>query len=285
MSNFQSALQSTSSITAKLSAVTGLLSVAPQNTVGYQPQARGSLLPMGNAFLFHYEGENSVLTECDITDHWIEDNTAIQDQIAHKPIVITVHGYIGELNDLTPFGLQYLKTLANKLTVISAYTPSLSTTALIAYNEAVFAAQTALNLAGAAIGAVSSLGNFISGGNAGQNVINADIVKESSNQNKQQTAYIQFYTNQTKNVLYTVQTPWAVFQNMAIQSLKAVQDESTNVITDFEITFKQMRFAATLVTNANNVQGRLAQATAALSANGAQALTSNVPFPVGTPTH
>ena len=45
---------------------------------------------------------------------------------------------------------------------------------------------------------------------------------------------------------FPVQTPWAVFQNMAILRLTATQDAETNVITDFEVTFKLIRMASTI---------------------------------------
>ncbi len=256
-----------SSITSQITSLSNVLMVSPQNTVGYQPQASGSSNASGNPIIFNYEGEQTATLESDITDHYVEDNTAIQDQIAIKPPVITTHGFIGELNDIAPSYLQNLKTLANKLTVISGYFPSLSVTALLAYNEAVFAANTALNAVDSAVSAVQSIAGVFTGGN-GQAVISGNGQLSTSfgsglnqflGQNKQQAAFQQFYTYQTKKVLFTVQTPWAVFQNMAIKSLRAIQDAETRVITDFEVTFKMIR-TASVITAAPilDADGRLA---------------------------
>jgi len=70
-----------------------------------------------------------------------------------------------------------------------------------------------------------------------------------------------FYGYWQSRTLFTVQTPWAIFQDMAIQNLRAIQDDSTRMITDFEITFKMLRFAAAAVAgkdlyNTDAFQGR-----------------------------
>lgn len=232
--------------TTTATSLSNLILVSPQKTVGYQPQnkpswARDTAVPPP-ALVFNYEGENTAALQSDITDHFIENNTVIQDQIALRPVIITTHGFIGELNDIAPSALQPLKTLAAKLVTIGAYTPQLSATALLAYNEAQFLYTVA---AGAVNSAVSTWATI--NGQGGQNVINGSGITKQTNQTKQQIYFQQFYGYWSNRTLFTVQTPWAVFQDMAIQNLRAVQDADTLVITDFEITFKQMRFAATQV--------------------------------------
>lgn len=261
-------LSSLSSVTTTATALSNLVLVTPQNTIGYQPiskpVATGPSAPNPPTLVFHYEGEQTVTIESDITDHYIEDNTSIQDQIALRPIVITTHGFIGELNDVAPSFLQPIQNIANKLTIISAYTPSLSVTALIAYAEAFQLYQVAQNLETTAISAWSSLS-----GSGGENVIgssgigstvNLNTGQVSNNQTKQQTAFQQFFAYWNNRNLFTVQTPWAVFQNMAIQSVRAVQDADTRMITDFQVRFKMIRIASTATTTgtlAQILQGRL----------------------------
>lgn len=251
-------LSSLSSITTAATALSNLILVSPQQTIGYQPQnppnADGSVSTAQPppALLFHYEGEQSATLESDITDHFIEDNTAVQNQIALKPVMITTHGFIGELNDVVPPALKILKTLADKLTVVGAYTPTLSETALLAYNEAFLLYQVAKNAADSAISAWSSIT-----GDGGQSVIGSDGLVSQPNQTKQQIYFQMFYGYWNSRTLFTVQTPWAVFQNMAIKSLRAIQSAETRVITDFEITFKMIRTAATTVSlQTNTFQGR-----------------------------
>lgn len=250
MSNLSELAQATSGIQA----LSGLILVNPQNQGGYQPQnppnATDQSLVPPPAFLFDYEGENSITLKSDITDHFVEDNTTIQDQIALRPEMVSVGGFVGELNDVAPALLAPLKNVADKLTAIGGYTPVISTTALIAYNEAFFLYQIASSGANSAVSAISSL------------------LGGEPTQNKQQIAFVTFYGYWLNRVLFTLQTPWAKFTDMAIETLRAIQDSETNVITNFEITFKKIRFADTLVLGSNTTgffQGRAITQSAVLS--------------------
>lgn len=288
-----------SSITSAVTAGTNLLFVSPQRTVGYQPQVPQGT-PQPNAIVFHYEGEQTSTLESDITDHFIEDNSSIQDQISLKPIMITTHGFVGELNDVFPYGIQVLQQVAKKLGAIGAYAPALSVTALLAYNEAAFIYQTAASASASVVGAWNSINNTLPGGQntGGENVINGNpnlsnqnpfVGTRQGNQTLQQVYYQNFYSYWVTRTLFTVQTPWAIFQDMAIKSLRAIQDADTNMITDFEITFKQMRFASTIFTNgltassllnsqlptvdSSNSQGQLQYQSQSASSNGAQSFS------------
>lgn len=264
-------LSSLAPITTAATALSNLILVSPQSTIGYQPTPSatapdtGVTLQNPPALLFHYEGEQTVALESDITDHYVENNTAIQDQIALRPETITTHGFIGELNDIAPAALQAVQAIANKLTIIGAYTPVLSATALLAYNEAFQAYQIADNAVNAAVSAWSS----ITGG-GGESVIGSNGLTVKSNQTKQQTYFQQFYGYWRSRTLFTVQTPWAVFQNMAIKSLRAIQDAETNMITDFEVSFKTIRFAQTISLTGFQItyQGRAGSQAATLINNG-----------------
>jgi hypothetical protein len=262
-------LTALSPITTAATALSNLVLVSPQSTIGYQPQNRpnadgtASTAQPPPAFLFNYEGEQTVTLESDITDHFVEDNTAIQDQIALKPEVVTTHGFVGELNDVVPAALKLLKTAANKLTVIGSYTPQLTTTALIAYSEAFFLYQVASTVADSAVAAWSSIT-----GTGEENIIGGSGLQTSNgSQTKEQVAFQLFYGYWRERRLFTVQTPWAIFQNMAIKSLRAIQDADTRVITDFEVSFKMIRNASTiLLTNqTSSVDGQLKSQAAGLA--------------------
>lgn len=273
-------LSSISSATTAAQALSNLVLVSPQATVGYQPQNvptnDGNTSKQPPALLFHYEGEQTATLQSDITDHYVEDNTAVQDQIALRPEEYTTRGFIGELNDIAPFAPVTLQAITSKLSVISAYTPALSVTALVAYNEAVFAYQTAIAAKNSAVSTWASIN-----GNGGENVINGNglngfnpltgALPNQSTQSKQQIIFQQFYGYWKNRTLFTIQTPWAIFQNMAIKTFRAVQDAETNVISDFEITFKIMRFANTLTESGlftNLPQGRLYAQSSSLVNNG-----------------
>lgn len=259
-------------VTTAATALSNLILVSPQAVNGYAPQngpsVNGQPARLSPALLFHYEGEQTATIESDITDHFIEDNTAIADQIALKPEMITTHGFIGELNDIAPKALLPLQFLADKLTVVSAYTPVISETALIAYTQAFQLYQVAANVSNVAVSAWNSLS-----GSGGENVVGSTgLTGNSKNQSKQQVAFQQFYGYWRNRTLFTIQTPWAVFQNMAIKSLRAIQSAETNVITDFEVTFKMIRTAST-TTNPSTVstlQGRASTAAQSVADQGTQ---------------
>ncbi len=231
---------SISTATTAVGALSNFLLVSPQSTIGYQPQPTVPFAP-DSPIIFNYEGENTASIESDITDHYVEDNTAIQDQIALRPEMITTHGYVGELNDIPANAvLAALQLAAKKLTVLSAYTPELSITAQLAYAEAAYLYSVGAAAVSTAQAAIATIGN------TGESVIGSNGLKLQPRQTKQQQAFQRFYGYWRSRTLFTVQTPWAVFQNMAIKNLRAIQNEDTNTITDFEVTFKMIRFASTL---------------------------------------
>ena len=260
-------------VTTTATALSGLILVSPQKTVGYQPQNAPSWKNDTKnapppALLFNYEGEQVSTLTADVTDHFIENNTAIQDQVAIRPSMLTVHGFVGELNDIAPAALQPLKLAADKLSSIGAYTPELSATALIAYNEAKLLYDVAATVASSAISTWASINGGANTGTAVINGSNGNAIIDpitgkplTQNQTKQQIYYQQFYGYFNNRTLFTIQTPWAVFQDMIILSLRAIQEADTRTITDFEITFKQLRFASTSLAKTglydnNNFQGR-----------------------------
>lgn len=271
-------LSSLGTFTTAATALSNLVLVSPQSTIGYQPQTPDnddgtpSTAEQAPAFLFHYEGEQTVTIESDITDHFIEDNTALQDQIALKPVIITTHGFIGDLNDVTPTFLKPLKFAADKLTVIGAYAPALTETGLLAYAEAFQLYQVASNAADSAVAAWNTVT-----GQGGESVIDGEGITPESNQTEQQTAFQQFYGYWSERRLFTIQTPWAVFKDMAIKSLRAIQDAETNSITDFDVTFKMIRTAETIATAAGTNVSMSGQA--ATQASGLTDLGVSSPSP------
>lgn len=247
-----------------VSSLSNLLLATPQGTKGYQPQsaptATGQVSPLtpSPAILFNYEGEQSLVLASDITDHFTEDNTALQDQIALKPIVINTHGFIGELNNVPPIGLAQLQIAANTLTTVGSFIPGLSSTAQLAYDMAFSAYQLAASAANSGVAAVSS----IAGG---------------ASQNQQQTYFQLFYGYWQTRTLFTVQTPWAIFQNMAILNCRPVQDSETRMITDFEVSFKQIQVASSQTTSgAKQTQGRASTQQAAAQNNGTGAISPSI---------
>lgn len=242
-------------------ALSNLILVTPENK-GIQAQSKVSpLAPQPKKFLFNYEGEQIVSLESDITDHYTEENSAINDQIALKPETFQTSGFIGELNNVVPEALKPLRIAADKARIISAYTPALTVTAENAYNNALQAYQIQSLLLGQAVSSWSSINGqqFEVTGNETAEELEQLRQRASTTQNKQQLAFQEFYGYWRSRTLFTVQTPWAVFKNMAIMNLRAVQSAQTRVITNFEVTFKIMRFARTTRTVNEDLDSRLSE--------------------------
>lgn len=258
-----------------VSALANLVLASPTSVQGYQPQPppgiSGINTLLGNppTLMFHYEGEQTATFESEITDHYIEDNTAIQDQIALKPTIVTTRGYIGELNNILPSFLLPLETAANALLIVDAYTPTLTQKGETDYADAVLAYETVNAVANAAVAAFTSLSNAFGGPDAGEIGSNTNVYTVGSGiQNLQQSMFQSFYGYWNTRTLFNVQTPWAIFDNMAIQSVKAIQDAETQVISTFEVTFKQIRTSTTSLTGGLLSSGRAATQSAPETSGG-----------------
>ena len=215
-----------------LTTLNNLILVTPQKNIGIQPQNKPGLesFSQQKSLLFTYEGEQAVTLSSDVTDHYIEDNTAINDQVSLKPETITTQGYVGELTDRPPNeAFQKLSDINKKLYVVSGLTPGLSIAAQIAYNTAKQIYEVGVQTRRAALSAIDSISGKTS----------------QQNQTEQQKMFNNFYSYWKDRTLFTVQTPWAIFENCIIMNLRAIQSSETNVISDFEVTFKVMRFAET----------------------------------------
>lgn len=240
-------------LTTAAQALGSVALVVPSQTIGYQPNTAQAASPLGSftnltlnnapALVFHYEGEQTVNVESDVTDHFVEDNFAVQDHIARRPEVITTRGFIGELNDVAPSFLVPLQAAANTLTSISAYSPAVSATAQLAYNEAFFLYQTAAQLANSAVSAFGNVASLFGNASSGEIANGSQVFFAGSSfaQNKQQQMFTQFFGYQYNRVLFNVQTPWAIFTNMAIIKLRPIQDAETRTISTFEVTFKTLQ--------------------------------------------
>lgn len=235
-----------------------------------------SFTSLPTPLIFHYEGENTGTFESDITDHYVEDNTTIVDQVGIRPEQITVSGFIGELNNVLPAALQALQTIANNLLVVDAYQPQVGITAQQQLNQATLLYESANSIANSAVAAWGSIATAFGAGsevvtNSGTFTVGSSIV-----QDLQQTMFQQFYGYWYNRTLFNIQTPWAIFTNMVIKTLRPVQDAETRMITNFEVTFKKIRTAQSLVTGPSSLisVGRANTQSADSVQNG---ITSGVP--------
>lgn len=185
-----------------------------------------------SGFLFDVKGRDELTLASNITDHYVENNSTIQDHIAIKPITIRLNGFVGEVkNSYEPGTWQNIvATYAGKSTALAYLAPELTTQAKAVYNQM----ERLYNLYEKANETVTELYDKFKG------------TASEQTETKQQAAFQYFKKAWETRQLFTVQSPWQTLEQMAIESLKATQDDETRYITEFEITFKQINFASTL---------------------------------------
>jgi hypothetical protein len=143
------------------------------------------------------------------------------------PPRFTLSGYMGELNDIFQTSFLNVLTTIQSMSAIGPYTLSFGAQATQVYSQ----------LAGVA----SQVGTVLNqASNAYQILTGA-----STSTSRQQLAYNYFVNLYMDRTLCTVETPWATWSEMAIESIRILQKSDNNMITEFSITFKQIRKVST----------------------------------------
>ena len=215
--------------------------------------------------------DDTVNFQSQMTDNWVENNTAIQDHIAISPVIITMRGFVGELaytsteaeldyerelaqanaiNSAEPTILQfgnYFKQTdsGGKLSAISAFFPEVSNVTQLAQNmwDKHEASQ-----------------------RKARRIFNTLFNQNKQTLNSKMTAYSGLSSNLRESKLketcetlknywlnrlpLTADTPFGNFDNMYITSVSLHQGNE-NFIGEIDITLKQLRFAQTLTTEAD----------------------------------
>jgi hypothetical protein len=198
------------------------------------------LIPTGVAqigsFAFDYREVEETELEAEITDHWLEDNTAAQDHIALRPARVTLSGFVAELflpasTLMTVLGV--LSAATNALSAIPAYlgAQTVGNTQLIA--QALTQAQNVVVQVEQAIARAAQLANLLGG------LLNGPA------RNRQQSAYLQLKAYQQARIVFTVVTPWETLQNMVIESLHVVSPADSKDWSKFTVRLKQLQFVST----------------------------------------
>ncbi len=210
-------------------------------------------------FTFDDEQDDAVTGSNTITDHWVEDNTAVQDHIGVEPFKVTLKGVVSELvfsRASEGLVLSALQTVENTLSQADAYlgkyTPGATQTLVSAISQA---QNVAIQIEQAASRAAQIANFFLSGPAA----------------NKQQTAFAQLNALRLARIIFTVYTPFQVFYNMAIESVQATQPALTKDKSMFVVTMKQLQFTSSLSASSFMTQygGNAAYGYQPQTANGA----------------
>ena len=196
-------------------------------------------LPGIDGFLFDIPLNENVSYSAQITDHFTEDNSTIQDHVGIEPLKITLTGKIAELVYKKSEALAFLSAVIDRLTPLGVLSPEQAAkgqAAIASANQVISAAQTARK-------AFNSL---------------TDIFSNEPYKNAQQRAYNVFEMLFLGRSIITVETPWKTFDSMIIESFTADQSEESTLETTFTVSFKQMRFVGTQV-NTGRITGRIEQ--------------------------
>lgn len=196
---------------------------------------RTVLAPKGvkqiGAFSFDYKGGESVTMDNDVTDHWLEDNTAVQDHIGVRPNIITLKGFVSELSitsDVFAKISTALNAVQTALVRVNSYTGAYTPGAIVSLQKSITQAQNIAVQIEQAAARFAQIAAFLTGG---------------PDMNKQQIAYFQLSSLRIARVVFTVLTPFQSFDNMVITNLKAIQSEKTKNMSDFSVTLKQLNFS------------------------------------------
>lgn len=213
-----------------------------------------------------------------ITDNWVENNTAIQDHIARNPLVISISGISGEkvfrydpavanqllaearlqaakmgyginLNNLQAdsfwdlVGLGAQAKELNKLSAISVLYPPVSNYMQVAMN--------AVELVDTAVSKYSNIYNSVKDIWNKEKNNDDDVFGDfSDNTTRLQSVYNKLSELRANNTPLTATTPWGIFTDMYIQSVRLKQGNQLYV-TDIEMTLKQLRFSNVTTTAAD----------------------------------
>lgn len=180
-----------------------------------------------------------------ITDYYLENNTAVQDHIAHAPIVITLSGISGEIvytsarakedynNELNKaVSHTNQQEFHNKLSALQILKPSASNLTQKAQNAFDYVAASADRYIGI-------LRQFRNSNSPMDKYTGAN---DTFQETRLQEIHRKLLLLRNNNTSLWVHTPYADYTNMYIQSITLRQNEE-NFITDIELSLKQLNFA------------------------------------------
>lgn len=196
------------------------------------------------AFVFDLKKEYKLTLSSDITDHYVEDNIAIQDHIGLKPVMLDVAGSISEINLIdTKISkpkqkendnlFNSLDSYLSRMGSLTSFAPNIVNQSLDIYNSAKFVYSTVNKIINLNKETVSKSGIDYTEG------YDIDRIKQTK-----QFEWIDWFKTQWEHrASFTIVTPYGVFSDMYIMELNSSQPENSRYITNLNIRFKQIRRA------------------------------------------
>lgn len=216
-------------------------------------------------FKFNAPKMEQVVMQSNITNHYVETNTPVQDHIAKEPIQITLQGFQGDYF-YAPSKIRELENIAGKiiptLNLVKSFIPKFDVftqqqkTKTIAERSKTLSNmptgwETSINIANMNIGLLDAF------------TLCQQLYKFKSEQAR---AFFFLELLWKSQILFSVETSWRRYDNMVIKTLKPLRDNNAD-ITDFTVTFQQLQFTASTVIDRSQA-GRTRQQMAEIANKG-----------------
>lgn len=202
------------------------------------------LINLGIAgFQFDIIEEHKIELKSEITDHFVEDNSTIQDHISLMPKRLTLKGFVGELVELKTDVKSSLNEIAEKLVLINSYIPVITGAARQIQGQV----------------ETNKLANLSDVASATTTAVDIYNIFRTLNppKTRQAQAYNFFQALMKAKQLVAVDTPFGLLADMAIENITPTQGNNA-YITDFSVTLKEFRTVSTKLVDFNDkaYQGR-----------------------------
>lgn len=185
------------------------------------------------SFAFDAREVEEAVLESEVTDHWLEDNTAAQDHVGVRPITITLSGYVAELNlpaSTLKTVLGALTAATNALSQLPVFLGTLTPGGAQLLEQAISQAQSVVVQVEQAVARGEQIAKLLSPGIFG------------TTRNKQQQAYLLLKSYWQARIVFTVWTPFEVYSNMVIESVRMTQPQETTGWSKIVVRLKQLQF-------------------------------------------
>lgn len=217
-------------------------------------------------FKFHVPQTEMVNFENEVTDHYIDTNSAIQDHIVQKPITITVSGLVGDYfysnNEIEDMVALITPTLA----LVKEFLPNITDRTVKRLTDA---QSGHINLPNIQIPDENVYLQLQSKKNFEFNIV--DLFKLFQNLYKiksaQTRAFIFFECLWKSRARFSVETTWKRYDNMIVQRVQAKRDNNAD-ITEFSITFKQISLVGVYTETIEQSANRMIQARSPIANKG-----------------
>lgn len=213
-------------------------------------------------FKFQVPQSELVKFENDITDHYTDKNIPFQDHIAQKPVIVTVTGLVGDYFYSNHEIESILSQVVPTITLVKEFLPKFTSTFerqkmqmpvnTIAVNEENVLLYTGIENNQFRFNGIDLFKMF------------QDLYKLKSAQTR---AFLFLEALYNSRSIFTVETGWKRFNNASILNVQAKRDKNLDV-TEFQATFKLMRFSQTLTETLDEYKNRVEQQKAEMTVKG-----------------